>query len=72
MTDIPESAIHECEAGQSIDTTDFDFMYGDAFSTIALDAGESVWGADNGEYRTPIVFCPWCGVRLPLPEKEAR
>lgn len=45
--------------------------YGHSISTIMLESvrggvpGQQVWMAVNGEYGSQIVFCPFCGERLP-------
>jgi hypothetical protein len=34
---------------------------------IAFRADLGLWVLDNGEYAGPIVYCPWCGDKLPMP-----
>lgn len=60
---------HTCDPDRVVPPPDddFDCMYGGAIGAVVYDEGESSWGADNGEYRSPIAYCPWCGVRLEVP-----
>jgi len=48
----------------------FSSHYGTAICNATFIEEEAYWGADNGEYRSPIAFCPWCGEKLPLPAVE--
>jgi hypothetical protein len=59
------NAKHTCT--QEPDDTRFRGFYGPAICDITYTDGETCWGTDNGEYRSPITFCPWCGIKLPLP-----
>lgn len=47
--------------------TDYD-AHGPAIQSIDYWAGR--WWAYNGEYATPIAFCPFCGSRLPIDGRE--
>lgn len=38
--------------------------YGPAIETTIVFGSDGKWWAGNGEYATPIAFCPWCGVKL--------
>ena len=38
--------------------------YGPAVEVDIVLGSDGHWWADNGEYATPVRFCPWCGIRL--------
>ena len=40
--------------------------YGIAISEICYDEKLKCWIADNGEYGSPVAFCPWCGEKLEI------
>ena len=62
-------ADHHCTEPDAND--DFDRLYGPAITEINYDAGDTCWGAAaDREYRTAITFCPWCGMKLPVPPVE--
>lgn len=44
-----------------------ELLWGRAITRI--DRSGKFWVAHNDEYScVPIHFCPWCGIRLPVPE----
>lgn len=65
------SVQHTCEALYA-EREGFEHRYGAAIDTIDYVAPDETypgngWGAGNGEYRTPIAYCPFCGLKLARP-----
>lgn len=63
------TARHECPqyapTNDGIPAEDNHNLYGGAISNrMRHDANGGRWWIDNGEYASPIRFCPWCGVEL--------
>jgi len=53
---------HECK--NPVELPKDDYLYGAAIDNLFYDEEAKCWIADNGEYGSPIAFCPWCGERL--------
>lgn len=45
-----------------------DGHFGPAIADIFFDPSEQAWAASAGinEYYSSIIYCPFCGIRLPL------
>jgi hypothetical protein len=65
---------HHCPAGTLERFYEYDYRskHGAAFTDITYIEGDDCWGADNGEYRSPVAFCPWCGEALTVPTHASR
>ena len=55
---------HECEVNISRLPDD---LHGPAVTEIYF--WSQNWWATNGEYATPISYCPFCGEKLPKPQE---
>ena len=43
----------------------FCWSYGAAISSVlTVDERSGFWSVGNGEYCSPVLFCPYCGVEL--------
>ena len=70
MVDLTDGRLeHDCgkgeEAHKGEDGAPLHCGYGEAIQDgIGYDIDARRWWIGNGEYSSPVYFCPWCGLDL--------
>ena len=50
---------------KKLDSEKQHYMFGPAITDYMFNYEDSIfWWIDNGEYSSPILFCPYCGLEL--------
>jgi hypothetical protein len=55
---------HTCSKYDKYQVDTFDYYYGNALDPYIYQDESGNWGVGNGEYASPIGYCPWCGIKL--------